>query len=560
MNRRRLILLVLLAMLAPRAALAQAAGAAATSNAAKVDAIFAEREKPSSPGCALGIFRNGEIEYARGYGLANLEHNIPITTKTIFDLGSVSKQFTAASVILLAQQGTLTLDDDVRKWVPELPDYGRRITIRHLLNHTSGLRDYLTLFSLSGVDFDGVTNDDDALRVIVRQKELNFPPGSEYLYSNSGYFLLSVIVKRASGKSLREFAQAGIFEPLGMKHSHFHDNHTELVPLRATAYAPREKSGWRLDMSGFEQTGDGAVFTSIEDFLQWERNFESQKVGGPALLDELQARGKLTNGEMIDYAAGLVHSTYKGIKLVGHGGSWAGYRAAYLRVPEEKLAVVCLCNFANASPDQYARRALEVYLAVRISAAAAKTEEPPVMQVPESELMRWVGVYRSASSGTVRRIQFRDGKLRADTFGASSNELAPLGSARFRVLGPPVKVILSLSQPPGSAPARLTVEAEGSRPETLEGVAAFEPTAEQLADFAGEFASDELDAPWKLRVEEGKLTLRIGNSPARPLVPTFRDAFIGQGLQLIFARAADGKLGGFSIQAGRVRNIRFVRR
>jgi CubicO group peptidase (beta-lactamase class C family) len=550
---------VLLGVLVPRTVLAQTAGAPAGALTAKVDAIFAEREKPGSPGCALGVFRNGEIEYARGYGLASLEHSIPITTKTIFDLGSVSKQFTAASIILLAQQGKLSLEDEVRRWVPELRDYGQRITIRHLLNHTSGLRDYLTLFSLSGVDFDGVTNDDDALRVIVRQKELNFSPGSEYLYSNSGYFLLSVIVKRASGKSLREFAQASIFDPLGMNNSHFHDNHTELVPLRATAYAPREKSGWRLDMSGFEQTGDGAVFTSVEDFLQWERNFENKKVGGAALLEELEARGKLSNGETIDYAAGLVHSTFKGIRVVGHGGSWAGYRSAFLRAPQEKLAVVCLCNFANAQPDQYARRVLEVYLADRMS-AAAKPEESQAVQVSEEELKRWAGIYRSATTGTVRRLQFRDGKLRADTFGPSSTELIPLGSGRFRVLGPPVKVVLNFSPAQGATPARVTVEVEGSRPETMEAVASFEPTLEQLSDFTGDFNSDELDAPWKLRVEDGKLTLRIGNNPARTLAPTFRDAFISQGVQLIFTRAADGKPSGFSIQAGRVRNIRFVPR
>jgi hypothetical protein len=255
----------------------------------------------------------------------------------------------------------------------------------------------------------------------------------------------------------------------------------------------------------------------------------------------------------------LVHSTYKGIRVVGHGGSWAGYRSAFLRAPEERLAVVCLCNFANAQPDQHARRVLEVYLADRISAAAT-AEEPQAVQVSEAELKRWAGIYRSASTGTVRRMQFRDGKLRADTFGSSSTELIPLGSGRFRVLGPPVKVVLIFSPAQGAAPARVTVEVEGSRPETLEAVAALEPTPEQLSDFTGSFSSDELDAPWQLRVEEGKLTLRIGNNPARTLAPTFRDAFISQGVQLIFTRAADGKPSGFSIQAGRVRNIRFVRR
>ncbi|HWQ03103.1 MAG TPA: serine hydrolase domain-containing protein [Candidatus Nitrosotenuis sp.] len=528
---------------------------------AKVDAVFAEREKPGMPGCALGVFRNGSIEYARGYGLANLEHNIPVTTKTIFDLGSVSKQFTATSIILLAQQGKLSLDDDVRKFVPELRDFGARITIRHLLNHTSGLRDYLTLFSLSGVDFDGVTGDDEALRIIARQRELNFPPGAEYLYSNSGYFLLSVIVKRASGKSLREFAQENLFGPLGMKNTHFHDNHTEIVPLRATAYAPRREGGFRIDMSGFEQTGDGAVFTSVEDFLLWEQNFGSKKIGGENLFQELHARGKLTSGETIDYAAGLVHAKYKGLELVEHGGSWAGYRSSFVRVPAEKLAVACLCNFANAGPDQLARRVLDVVLADKLVAADAKNPEPPVITLPEAALKPWAGIYRNAANGNIRRVQFTDGKLRVDSFTPQSFELQPLSESRFRVGGVPVRIVLAFAAARGAQPAQMTIEREGAKPETLAAVQPFAVAESELPAFAGDYFSDELDIVWHIALKDGKLTNRIGASTTTTeLRPAFRDAFIASGVQLIFEREAAGRPQSFTIQAGRVRNIRFVRR
>src|SRR5262245_41817068 len=248
-------------------ALAQDGVKDANSLNAKVDAVFAQYDKPDSPGCALGVIKDGKLVYARGYGMANLEHGVPNGPKLVYDIGSTSKQFAAASVLLLAKQGKLSLDDDARKHIPELPAYQKPITIRHLLHHTSGLRDYLTLFSLAGVNFDDTTTEKDALDIIIRQKALNFTPGDEWLYSNSGYFLLSIIIKRASGKSFAEFAKENIFDQLGMKHTLILDNHKRIVPMRATGYSPDPRGGFQIEMSNFEQTGDGAVQTSIEDLL-----------------------------------------------------------------------------------------------------------------------------------------------------------------------------------------------------------------------------------------------------------------------------------------------------
>src|SRR6266478_2194527 len=287
------------------------------------DEVFADLSKPGSPGCALLVARGGKIIYKNGYGLANIEEGVPITPQTVFDIGSTSKQFTSASILLLEKQGKLSLQDDIRKYLPEIPDYGHTITILHLLNHTSGLRDYLTLFDLAGVNTDSVTTDDDALAIIARQKALNFEPGSDWLYSNSGFFLLSVIVKRVSGKSLREFAAENIFEPLEMKHTVFRNEHTQLVPNRAMAYDPKEGgTGYALDVSYFEQTGDGAVHTSVEDLLKWDENFYSPRVGGKEFLYEIQERGKLNNGKVLDYAKGLRLQDYRGLQTVNHGGAW----------------------------------------------------------------------------------------------------------------------------------------------------------------------------------------------------------------------------------------------
>src|SRR5215831_8207680 len=242
--------------------------------AAAVDELFADYTKAGSPGCALAVYRDGKIILTKGYGLANIEEHVSITPQSVFDIGSTSKQFTATSILLLEKQGKLSVSDDVRKYIPELPDYGKKITILNLLNHTSGLRDYLELMTLAGTNIDSVTDDDDALKIIARQKALNFDPGSEWLYSNSGFFLLSVIVKRVSGKDLREFAAENIFEPLEMKQTVYRNQHTQMVPGRALAYDAKEGgAGYTLNVSYFEQTGDGAVHTSVEDLVKWDENF-----------------------------------------------------------------------------------------------------------------------------------------------------------------------------------------------------------------------------------------------------------------------------------------------
>jgi CubicO group peptidase (beta-lactamase class C family) len=331
---------------------------------AAIDEIFADLAKPGSPGCALGVYRDGKVIYAKGYGLANLEEGVPIKPLTVFDIGSTSKQFTAVSILLLEKQGKLSVNDDVRKYIPELPDYGKKITILQLLNHTSGLRDYLALMELAGINTDSVTTDEDALALVIRQKALNFEPGSEWLYSNTGFFLLSVIVKRVSGKTLREFAEENIFTPLEMTHTQYRDDHTSLIPDRAMAYDRKEKGvGYALDLSYFEQTGDGAVHTSVEDLQKWDENFYSAKIGGKDFLAEIQERGRLNNGKLLNYAKGLRIGEYRGLLTVSHGGAWGGYRAELLRFPGQHFSVACLCNLGNENPTKRAHAVADVHLA-----------------------------------------------------------------------------------------------------------------------------------------------------------------------------------------------------
>lgn len=411
---------------------------------AAVDEIFADLTTNGSPGCALAVARDGKILYEKGYGLASIEQNAPITPQTIFDIGSTSKQFTAASILLLEKQGKLSVNDDVRKYIPELRDYGKTITILNLLNHTSGLRDYLELMTLAGTNIDDVTDDDDALKIVVRQKALNFEPGSEWLYSNTGFFLLSVIIKRVSGKTLADFASENIFQPLGMTHTQYRDDHTRLIPNRALAYEEKGH-GFALDVSYFEQTGDGAVHTSVEDILKWDENFYSAQVGGKAFLAELQENAHLNSGKKLDYAKGLVVHEYRGLPAVDHGGAWGGYRAQLLRFPGQHFSVACLCNLGNANPNKRAERVADVYLgSLMKEKAPEKRSEPQELKKPQGALMaeqlQGLGgdyysdelnvMYKLAVEGTTLKLKeiggsvafARKGIVPSDAFGAIGND------------------------------------------------------------------------------------------------------------------------------------------
>ncbi len=491
--------------------------------AQSVDAVFAEYAKPGSPGCSLAVIQDGRITYEKGYGLASIEHGVPIDPKkTVFDIGSTSKQITAACVLLLAQDGKLSLDDEVRKHVPELPDYGTPITIRHLLHHTSGLRDYADVMAMSGLNFEDWTTDGEGLAAIARQKKLNFKPGSEHRYSNSGYFLLSQIVERVSGKRMREFAQERIFGPLGMTNTRILDDHTKVIPHRAASYAPGPEGSFAVQMSNWEQTGDGAVQTTVEDLAKWDQNFYDPKVGGAGLVEQLQTRGTLNDGETIPYARGLLVEEHRGLRRVSHGGGWAGYRAEMIRFPDQKLSVVTLCNLGTVNPTFLAQRVADLYLADKLqpeAQPAAAAGEAPAGKVENAD--RYTGVYWSSQSGFVRRIEVRDGKLFYVRGQGNESELAPLGSDRFRMLGIPdrAEVSFPVSATAASPPRRMEVFTGQGKPLIFEEVKLASPTPEGLAAYAGTYTSPELDTTWTLAMDGGRLMLRGKRGPAHPLSP-----------------------------------------
>lgn len=338
-----------------------------------VDSIFASYTSAASPGCAVGVTRNGALLFAKNYGMADLEHDVPIGADTRFYIASLSKQFTAMAIVLLAQDGRLSLDDPVRKWVPEVPALSENapITLRELLHHTSGLRDYFTLLAVTGWPSDGPLTEKQFLALVSRQRSLNFEPGDEFLYSNTGYALLAIVVKRASGESLRDFAGQRIFAPLGMTHTEFRDDHTEVIPQRAVGYQPLGLGGgYRVSQPELDVVGDGGVYSTVNDLAKWDANFGTGRVGGQAGVAMLEAPGKLNNGQVIPYGLGLTIGELRGVKTVAHSGEYAGYESTLLRFPDRGVSVITLCNTSGA-PATLAEQVGTVVLGLAAKQTAA---------------------------------------------------------------------------------------------------------------------------------------------------------------------------------------------
>lgn len=331
----------------------------------QTDQLFAAWNNTESPGCALGVIHNGVLVHSRGYGMANLEYRQPLTPRTVFRLASVSKQFTAACIALLVERDQLSLDDSVRRYIPELPGYAGAVTLRQMLHHTSGLPDYLGVMRRSGefvrpLDFFDAG---DAVRSLGETDHPLFEPGERYQYSNSNYFLMSLIVERVAEQSLRAFAAANLFGPLGMESSHFHDDVTQIVPHRATGY--REAgAGFAINETQLEIVGDGGVFTTVEDLFVWDQNFYDNRLGrgGPELIETLQTRGVLADGKTIDYALGLRVDEFRGLRRITHSGSWVGFRTNLTRFPDQHFSVICLCNRSGIDAGELANKVAEIWL------------------------------------------------------------------------------------------------------------------------------------------------------------------------------------------------------
>jgi CubicO group peptidase (beta-lactamase class C family) len=525
---------------------------------AQVDAIFAPWDKTQSPGCALAIIQNGEILYSRGYGMANLEHGIPNQEKTVFYLASVSKQFTAMCAALLAEEGLVSLDDDVRKYIPELPQYQAPITIRHLVHHTSGLRDYLELMSLAGGDSDDVLTMDEALASVVRQRELNFTPGDRYLYCNSGYLLLSFIVQRTSGLTIRQYAQKKIFDPLGMKDSHFHDERNEIVPRRATGYMPGPDGRLRIDAPHFDVIGSGGIYSTIGDLFKWDQNFYHNQIGkgSPDLINLVQTPWKLNNGEKMNYAFGLMVEPYRGLKRVEHDGAYGGYRTVITRFPEQSFSVIILSNLGTIAPEALACKVADIFLAGQFTGEPAKTDWKEVTISAEA-LAEKAGTYLSAESEMVVDLLVKEGRMWLKIMGIEL-PLSAQDENTFHLANAPVEGKIMFEKPRADAPQKLGFELAGGKLESMQRIEVITPAESDLCNMAGEYYSDELQARIKLIIQDGKPVIK----DRRHTLP-FRfgkeDMFVGDTVNFYARRSESGSVSELQICSGRARNISFKR-
>jgi CubicO group peptidase (beta-lactamase class C family) len=465
----------------------------------RIDAVFARFHHTDTPGCAVGVSIGGETAASLAYGMADLEHDLPLRPDSIFEPGSVTKQFTAAAVLTLAEQGKLSLDDAVRKYIPELPDYGTPLTIRHLLNHTSGLRDWGSVEAIAGWPrTTRAYTHAHVLDILSRQKSLNYPPGAEYSYTNSGYNLAAILVGRVAGKPLAEFTREAIFTPLGMNSTSWRDDFRRIVKGRAIAYSQR--GGAVEQLMPFEDVhGNGGLLTTVGDLLRWNQKF--------TIAHQLD-QGKLTDGRTIAYAAGLMVLHYKGLDEISHSGTTAGYNAWLGRYPAQGLSVAVLCNSSAANGTQLGHAVADIFLG-----DAAKPVRPPQLHAAKP------GLYRS----------LRD---------SSTVEVAD--QSPFEFTGD-----------------RMRVPSEMDGGTWYERVERWTPTAAELESLAGQYTSDEAEVTLRAVVEQGKLVIRRRPDDAIALLPTYQDAFRSTLGSVRFLRDAAGRVSELSVSESRVWDLRF---
>ena len=519
--------------------------------ATRIDRIFAWYT-PDRPGCGVGLAKDGRPLYIHGYGASNLECRIPNSDSTVFESGSVAKQFTASAILALQADGKLNLDDDIRKYLPEVPSFGgQKITIRHLLTHTSGLRDQ---WGLLGIEGRGpgtqVHSAMTTLDLVAHQKMLNFPPGTRHLYSNTGYALAGLIVQRVSGTSLDAFMQERFFHPLGMTHTQWRDDYTRVVPNRATAYSGTDGS-YHQDMPFTNMIGNGGLLSTMHDLMIWNENLDNPRVGGPDYVQLMQTSMKLTTGQDIRYALGLAIADIDGVHEVSHDGSTAGYRTFLARYPDQHVSVAVWCNYAGAEPVSLGRQVASLVLTKPAPVAHQASAER--VEVPASEVGQWAGLYRNDFTNQAIVVNATASTLTAPA-GRGTAQWIPRGGARFKAPQGDVAFIRRSGK-------RGFVLASADADTSYWAEVQPAPSPIPSRDYIGTYVSDELDVQLVVAERDGKLVLRRRPADEMELRPVYRDDFQATGGlgSLRFARDARGTVTGFSIYAGRVLDVRFRR-
>jgi CubicO group peptidase (beta-lactamase class C family) len=477
--------------------------------------------------------------------MADLEHDTPITLDTIFEAGSVSKQFTAAAVLLLVREGKLSLDDPVRKYIPELHSSTDAVTIRQILHHTAGLRDWGSLAGVAGWPRGTRTySHADVLDILSRQRELNFPPGTEWSYSNSGYNLAAILVSRVSGASFADFTRARIFEPLGMTSTSWRDDFTRIVKRRAIGYS-EQQGRFSISMPFENVHGNAGLLTTIDDLLKWNANFDRPIVGDAALLSELQRRAVLNDGRTHEYALGLYVDTYRGVAEVDHSGGTAGYRAHLGRYPDQQVSVAVLCNVTSADPTNYAKTVAALFL----TGLQTPTAPVPSYTLTRTEGERLAGLYRSRLPVGASNIVYTDENgLSVQNLGrliaTSATRFLMDGGYRFEF----------------NENGQMRTIDEFGTVVAYDRVEAARPSAVQLKEYVGRYFSDEIETALDVAADGSRLVIRRRPDFTAALTPVYADGFNSGALGwVVFRREGSGRVDGFSISQDRMWALAFIR-
>lgn len=526
----------------------------------QVDKLFSYWDTNNTPGAAIAIVKDGAIIYKKGYGIANLEYDIPITPNSIFHIASVSKQFTVFSILLLEKQGKLSLDDDIQKYIPEVPDFGKTITLKHLASHTSGLRDQWNLLSMAGWRLDDVITKEHVLKLVSKQKELNFNPGDEYVYCNTGFTLLAEVVSRVSNMSFAEFTKANIFEPLKMNNTLFYDDHEIIVRNRAYSYK-YVFYGYKKSVLNYANVGATSLFTTVEDLCLWAMNFNDIKVGDSTIIAKMNTPAVLNNGKTFGGALGQFVGNYKGLKEIQHAGGDAGYRSYLTRFPEENFAVAVFGNSAEFNPGKIAHKVVDIYLKDKIKAEDNHKEikeesTSEAVALDKKLLATYVGEFE-LQPGLIITITQQNNVLQAQATGQPIVQLKALSNTKFRVVE--IDATIEFVPNEGDNVKLLKLHKDGQITDALR-VKAFDKSSIDLSDFSGEFYSEELSTTYNFIVVDDNLVAKHSRLSDFNLMPIKKNLFNGQVWffgQIEFIRDENNSVSGFKVSNGRVRNLHF---
>jgi len=525
---------------------------------AHIDSLFSEWDTIGKPGATVAVVKNGKIEYSNAYGSATLEYAIPNTPSTIFHIASISKQFTVFAIMLLEEKGKLSLDDDIRTHIQEVPDFGHTITLRHLASHTSGLRDQWNLLTMAGWRIDDVITKDHVLNLVKRQNELNFEPGEEYLYSNTGFTLLAEIVSRVSGQSFAEFTKENIFKPLNMSNTLFYDDHEKIVKNRAYSYYS-DNDVYKKRVLSYANAGATSLFTTVEDLALWALNFEDVKVGSQEIIETMNTKATLNDGETFGGALGQFVDTTRGLKQIQHGGADAGYRTFFGRFPEQDFAVMVFSNYAAFNPREKASKIADLYL------EEYYTEDQPTplnekyekTSLSANQLKKFTGHYWNDEQVSSIKIDLKDDTLR---YYINENRKTPLMPVTGNAFIVTIRDECRKVEFKDTADTKTMIVSDKHEESTAYKY--YEPaeySEDQLREFSGTYYSEELQTFYDFELVDGKLTAKHLRTGEVELTPVKDDLFKGNRWhfrKIKFVRK-DNNIDGIKVSSGRVRDLLF---